>query len=169
MMQYGYLTYHDSKPLKLINMKNLIFNTSENWGATALRVTLGIVLFSHGAKALLGWFGGYGFSATMQFLQTNMSLPWLVAFVVICIQFFGAVMLFFGFGTRVAALGVFGIFIGMASYHVDFGFHMNWSGAKGGEGFEYHTLVLAMCVALLLYGGGALSIDRKIGATQSHE
>lgn len=143
-------------------MKTKILTTSENWGATALRITLGVVIFSHGAQAMLGWYGGVGLSATLQALTTYMGLPWIIAISVICIQFFGSLMLLAGIGTRLAALGIFGIFIGMATYHFDYGFHMNWMGTNSGEGFEYHVLVLSMCIALFIYGGGSLSIDRKL-------
>lgn len=148
-------------------MKNQIFGTNGNYASTALRLMVGLIIFSHGAGHLLGWFGGYGLEATLQFLTTAMSLPWIVAFLVILIQFFGSVMLLLGAGTRIAALGIFGIFIGMATYHFQFGLHMNWAGSKGGEGFEYHLLVIAMCIALFILGGGALSIDRRILAKLS--
>jgi putative oxidoreductase len=143
-------------------MKNQIFGTNGNYASTALRTMLGTIIFSHGAQSLLGWFGGYGMKATLQFLTTAMSVPLVVAIAVILIQFFGSIMLIVGAGTRIAALGIFGIFIGMASYHFQFGLHMNWGGSKGGEGFEYHILVLGMSIALFILGGGALSVDRKI-------
>lgn len=143
-------------------MKTHLFQTSENWGATALRMVLGIILFTHGAGAMLGWFGGYGFTATTAFLQQVYALPWIVAAFVICVQFFGSIMLVAGMATRVAALGVFGMFIGMALNHVENGLHMNWSGQNAGEGYEYHLLVLSMCLALVVHGGGSLSLDRML-------
>ena len=148
-------------------MKNQIFGTNGNYASTALRIMLGIIIFSHGAQSMLGWFGGYGLKATLQFLTTAMSLPFFVALAVILIQFFGSLMLILGIGTRIASLGIFGIFVGMASYHFQFGLHMNWAGSKGGEGFEYHLLVLGMCVALFILGGGALSFDRKLSPNLS--
>ena len=143
-------------------MKKILFTTSENWSVTALRIVLGIVIFSHGAQAMLGWFGGFGLSATLQALTTYMGLPWIVALAVILLQFFGSIMLLLGIGTRLAAIGIFGMFIGMITYHYDFGFHMNWMGTKQGEGFEYHVLVLAMCLALIVQGGGTWSFDRQL-------
>ncbi len=143
-------------------METQILKTTDNWGATAIRFVLGIVLFSHGAQSMLGWFGGFGLKATIEFLSSSMGLPTFIGFAVICIQFFGSLMLLTGTLTRIAALGVFGIFIGMATYHFDYGFHMNWSGTNEGEGYEYHVLVLSMCLMLLISGGGALSVDRKI-------
>jgi putative oxidoreductase len=46
--------------------------------------------------------------------------------------------------------------------HSAFGFFMNWNGTQKGEGFEYHLLVLAMTVFLMLRGAGAFSLDRAI-------
>jgi putative oxidoreductase len=39
---------------------------------------------------------------------------------------------------------------------------MNWTGKQGGEGFEYHLLAIGIALALILLGGGALSVDRKL-------
>jgi putative oxidoreductase len=37
---------------------------------------------------------------------------------------------------------------------------MNWTGTQKGEGFEFHLLVLAITVFLMIRGAGAASIDR---------
>lgn len=140
----------------------IIFATSHRLDAAVLRIIAGVVIFSHGAQNMLGWFGGSGLEATLQALTTYMGLPWLVALSVVCIQFFGSIMLMLGAGTRLAALGVIGIFIGMITYHIDYGFHMNWMGTKAGEGFEYHVLVIGMMLALLVSGGGAWSVDKTL-------
>jgi putative oxidoreductase len=42
---------------------------------------------------------------------------------------------------------------------------MNWFGNQKGEGFEYHLLVIAIGIALMIRGGGALSIDRALTKT----
>jgi putative oxidoreductase len=39
---------------------------------------------------------------------------------------------------------------------------MNWTGQQKGEGFEYHLLVLAITVALMIRGAGAFSADRAL-------
>jgi putative oxidoreductase len=46
--------------------------------------------------------------------------------------------------------------------HLPYGFFMNWFGNSAGEGFEYHILVIGICSALLVLGGGAWSLDRKL-------
>jgi ribosomal protein L37AE/L43A len=42
---------------------------------TVLRVGLGIVIFHHGAQKLLGWFGGDGYRATMDYYTKGMGIP----------------------------------------------------------------------------------------------
>jgi putative oxidoreductase len=39
---------------------------------------------------------------------------------------------------------------------------MNWTGQKPGEGFEYHILVLALSLAIMIKGSGRWSIDRAL-------
>src|SRR3954464_13447259 len=99
----------------------------------AQRLVLGLVMFPHGAQKLLGWFGGYGFSGTMDFFTGTMHLPAPLAFLVIAAEFFGAVGLILGAGTRVAAFGVASVMLGaIATTHAQFGFFMNWFGAQKG-------------------------------------
>jgi putative oxidoreductase len=39
---------------------------------------------------------------------------------------------------------------------------MNWSGQQKGEGIEYHLLVLAITITIMMRGAGALSVDRML-------
>lgn len=148
-------------------MKKLLA-TNNNIAITVVRGVLGIVLFPHGAQKLLGWFGGYGFSGTMGFLTGAAHLPYILALLVILIEFFGALLLIFGFATRIAALGVFVLFAGIIfTSHTDNGFFMNWGGNQKGEGFEYHLLVLGMSLAVLINGAGRFSADKAITAGEA--
>ncbi|MES2880931.1 MAG: DoxX family protein [Bacteroidota bacterium] len=143
-------------------MKSII-TTNSNTGIAIMRIFLGVVLFPHGAQKLLGWFGGYGFEGTMGFLTNSAGLPYAVALLVILIEFFGALMLIFGGGARVAALGVVALFTGILfTSHSGQGFFMNWSGTQKGEGFEYHLLIIGMAIAVLINGAGRWSVDRMI-------
>ena len=49
--------------------------------------------------------------------------------------------------------------------HYQFGFFANWTGTQKGEGFEFHLLVLAITAFLMIRGGGAASVDRKLRMT----
>ena len=57
--------------------------------------------------------------------------------------------------------------IGAASFHLSNGFFMNWVGNQAGEGYEFHILAIAMALALVIGGGGALAIDRAAAAQVS--
>jgi len=143
-------------------MKKLL-STNNNAAITVVRILLGIVLFPHGAQKLLGWFGGYGFTGTMGFLTGMQHLPYIIALLVILIEFFGGLFLIIGFATRYVALAVIILFAGIVfTVHLQNGFFMNWNGNQKGEGFEYHLLVISIAVALLINGAGALSLDKKI-------
>ena len=127
-----------------------------------LRLVLGIVFFAHATQKKLGWFGGPGFSGTMQLFR-HMGVPSLFAFLAIAAEFFGGLGLLVGFLGRVAALGIIvNMLVAIASVHLHHGFFMNWTGTQQGEGFEYHLLAIAISLAVFIKGSGAMSVDRAL-------
>ena len=101
----------------------------------------------------------------MGFFTDQLGIPYIFGLLAVLAEFFGALALIAGTGTRLAALMVGGT-IGVAALmvHLPHGFFMNWYGAQEGEGFEYHILVVGMAIASVLLGGGAYSVDRIISA-----
>lgn len=142
-------------------MNKIIATDANSWPALIARLGLGLTIFPHGAQKLLGWFGGYGFSGTMGFFTTQMHIPYIVALLVILIEFFGSLFLIFGFLSRLAAIGFIGIYIGaIALIHGSNGFFMNWNMvANQGEGWEYFILLFALAIIVLIKGSGKASID----------
>lgn len=139
------------------------FQTDEHINNLFTRVMLGIVMFPHGAQKLLGWFGGHGLEGTLGFFTNQMGMPMIVAILVILGESLGALGLITGFLTRFCAAGVLFIMTGaIFMAHASNGFFMNWSGKQGGEGFEYHLLAIALCLPLLITGGGKFSVDGYI-------
>ncbi|MEO6995390.1 MAG: DoxX family protein, partial [Lacunisphaera sp.] len=127
------------------------------------RLTLGLVIFPHGAQKMLGWFGGYGFSGTMGFFTGTMHIPAFFAVLAIIAEFFGSLALIAGLFSRVAAFGIASVMtVAIATTHYANGFFMNWSGQQKGEGFEYHILALGLALIVMIYGAGKLSLDRTI-------
>ena len=142
-------------------MKKLLFQTDDSWSGLILRVMLGVVIFPHGAQKLLGWFGGFGFTGTMGAFTEQMNIPWIFAFLVIIGESLGALGLIIGFLTRLSAFGITCIMLGaIFMVHLEHGFFMNWFGKQAGEGFEFHLLVLAISVTLMIIGSGRLSVDQ---------
>ena len=140
-----------------------LINTDNDLATTVIRVMLGVVFFPHGMQKLLGWYGGYGFTGSMGFFTDTLHIPVIFAFLAIMAEGLGSLGLITGLLTRVAAFGI-GVNMVVAVYmlHWQHGFFMNWFGQQKGEGFEFHLLVIAMAVALIIKGGGALSVDRVL-------
>lgn len=140
-----------------------ILVTDDSLAPLMIRIALGIAIFPHGAQKLFGWFGGSGFGGTLDTFQQYFGVPAFLTVLVIFAELFGSIGLVVGFLTRVAAAGIGAVMIGaVALAHWQNGFFMNWSGDTSGEGFEYHILAIGMAIALILAGGGAASVDRKI-------
>lgn len=143
-------------------MLKKILSTDSDYASTVARLGLAIVMFPHGAQKVLGWFGGSGFSGTMQFFTESMGLPWIVAFLVVMGEFLGPIGLAVGALARPAAAGLAIIMAGAIQFHTQHGFFMNWYGNQQGEGFEYHILAVALALVVVLKGAGAFSIDRAL-------
>ncbi len=124
-----------------------------------LRVTLAVVIFPHGLQKTIGWFGGLGFSATMDAFAAA-GFPGGLAFAAIAAESLGAFALLIGCLGRVAAPGI-GCVMTVAAYtHLPHGFFMNRFGEQAGEGVQFHLLALATATAVVLRGSGAWSVDR---------
>lgn len=144
-------------------MTNRIFYTRDSWSTMVLRLFLGAVVFPHGAQKLLGWFGGYGFTGSMNYFTDTVGLPWAIGFIVILLEFFGAIALVAGLATRIIAMLFIFIAIGIIfTSSLPYGFFMNWFGNQGGEGYEFFLLWIAIAAALVINGGGKYSLDRLI-------
>lgn len=146
-------------------IKKLGMTDNQDRVAALLRLTLGIVMFPHGAQKMLGWFGGYGFTGTMGFFTEQMGIPAVFAFLAILAEFAGSLGLISGLLTRIAAFGIAAnMAVAIVTVHLGNGFFMNWYGSQKGEGFEYHLLALGMAIAIIIRGGGSLSVDAKLAS-----
>jgi putative oxidoreductase len=145
-------------------MKKL-FETENSWTGLILRLGLGIVMFPHGMQKVFGWFGGYGFSGTFNFMTGMEHIPAVFAILAIAAESLGSVALIVGVLSRVAAFGIgIEMIVAALMVHMKNGFFMNWSGRQAGEGFEFHVLMVAIATALIFIGGGKLSVDRAIAS-----
>jgi putative oxidoreductase len=150
-------------------MLRKLFQTNDDVALLVLRVLLGVVFFPHGMQKLTTMFGGYGFEGTMGFFTGKLGVPALFAFLAIMAEGLGWLGLITGLLTRVAAFGIsMNMAVAVYMIHWHNGFFMNWFGAMTsegkpvGEGFEFHLLVIAIGIALMIRGGGKWSIDKAI-------
>jgi putative oxidoreductase len=139
-----------------------LIRTDNNTASLVLRLSLGIVMFPHGAQKLFGWFGGYGPAATIEGFQ-GMGIPALVTVLVILAESLGALALIIGFAGRFMAFSIGAVMLGaMLIAHLQYGFFMNWYGQQAGEGIEYHLLAIGIAIALMITGSGRWSVDRAM-------
>ncbi len=137
-------------------MKERIFRTSNSLFPLVLRLSLGGVILPHGYLKITD----YG--QTVAHLTHDYGLPYLIAFLVVIIEFFAPLFLLAGAASRLMALLIGAIMVGALPYHWSHGFFMNWFGHQAGEGIEFHLLALGLALAIVLEGSGKYSVDRSL-------
>ena len=141
-----------------------LFKTYPSWAPIFARLTLGIIFFAHGSQKLLGWFGGSGWSGTIQFFEQS-GVPAFLAILLIITEFFGGIAIILGFFTRLAALGLtVAMIVAIYKVHLQNGFFLNWFNVPNmGHGIEYSLALIGLSLSLLVWGAGNLSVDQMIG------
>jgi putative oxidoreductase len=135
-----------------------IASTSASWTPVPLRLALAFVFIAHGAQKVLGSFNGPGFAKFTSFPApfSFMRPGWLWMAAAAFAELTGGVLLLLGLLTRVGAFLIACVMLtAIIGVHWKVGFF-----APGG--FEYPMSLMAMCLALLISGGGMASIDHAI-------
>jgi putative oxidoreductase len=124
-----------------------------------LRLGLAAVFFAHASQQSLGWFGGKGPQDTLNAWKERYAIPRPIGALGIFTEFFGSFAMLVGFLTRPFALGL-AIFMAVAIWkaHWKNGFFLAHRGGEG-NGIEFCLALFLMALALLIGGGGGLSID----------
>jgi putative oxidoreductase len=150
-------------------MPERLLRTVNDPTLTVARVVLAVIFFAHGSQKMFGWFGGRGFSGTLDLFYQTMGIPAPLTILAMTAEVLGSIGLLLGLLSRVAALGVLVVMI-VAPFANGLypRFFMNWTGLQMGEGFEYHLLAVALILGVLVRGAGALSVDRAIAARFNH-
>jgi putative oxidoreductase len=153
-------------------MKTVLIERKTDVTLLITRITLGVVIFAHGAQKLFGWFGGFGYEGTMHYFTETVGVPYVIGLLVILGESLGAIALVLGLFGRFMSLGIFIIMAGAMYFdHAQNGFYMNWFGNRtGGEGYEFDLLTFGMSLAIIINGSGAFSVDHFISRKQkSHD
>lgn len=140
------------------SLLNKIVQSKAGLAALILRVPVGLILAAHGAQKLFGWFGGNGLAGTAQWLSSmGMEPGYLMAILAGSAEFFGGLALVLGLLTRPAALvAAFTMLVAIFSVHISNGLFA----ADGG--YEYALVLMVALLALVVQGGGHLSIDKAL-------
>lgn len=123
-----------------------------------LRLVLGTFFTAHGLQKVLGSFGGPGlkvftsFPAPFSFMKPG----WLWMGAAAFAELIGGALVLLGLFTRVGALLITCVMLVVIV-------GVLWPKFFAPEGMELAAAFLAMSLALLITGGGQVSIDRMIG------
>ena len=125
----------------------------EIYGATILRITVGVIFVMHAYLALMVM----GPRGTIAFQHSlGLPIPEIGAWYLIVAHGLGGAMLILGLYTRWAALANLPIMAGaFFLVHLKHGFFVGL-----GDGYEYVMLVLAATLAQVFLGPGALAVRR---------
>jgi putative oxidoreductase len=137
---------------------NSVFQSTPSYSTLPLRLIAGIIFSAHGAQKLFAWFGGYGLDGTGQWMESIGLTPgFLMALFAGSAEFIGGLLLIIGLLTRPASL-VLAITMLVAIFSVHFANGLFMSN----NGYEFALALFAISVALMIQGGGKLSIDNII-------
>ncbi|HMW81978.1 MAG TPA: DoxX family protein [Accumulibacter sp.] len=133
--------------------------TDNSVAPLVLRIAAGVIFAAHGAQKLFGLFGGYGLEGTGQWMESIGLAPgYLMALLAGSAEFFGGLAFLLGLLVRPSALVLaVTMAVAIATVHLEKGLFM------ANDGYEFGLALLAISVALVLSGGGRLSLDRAMG------
>lgn len=130
----------------------LSLHSYSDWGLLALRLTVAAIFWVHGRQ-----------KARMWKMQSSEQMPAqmlaIMKLLSIC-EPLGAIAIFSGFLTQLAALGLGIIMLGAAYLKIN-----KWKtpfSSRETTGWELDLLLLASSILLLLSGAGAISLDRLL-------
>jgi putative oxidoreductase len=161
------INYHRGVLLKDLNTRKArqmfrkLIATSSTWITVPLRLALAAVFLGHGAQKVLGSFGGHGLSAwtSGEAPFSFMRPAWLWLGLAAFSELIGGLLVLLGLFTRVGAfLIACNMLVAILGPLWPQGFM-----AKGG--YEYPLALLAMCLALVIGGGGQASVDRALAGS----
>ena len=117
----------------------------QSWGASVLRIHLGIILLAHGwlKVSVFTLAGTVGYFASL-------GLPSIVAYLIIIGEIAGGIALILGIQTRLAAFFSIPILLGATFVHLGNG----WLFSAEGGGWEFPASLSMIALAIAFMGSG---------------
>lgn len=137
-----------------------VLTTDNSLSGLLMRLSAGVIFTAHGAQKLFGSFGGGGLEGTAQWMASiGLEPGYLMALAAGSAEFFGGIALLFGLLTRPAAFVLaITMLVAIITVHLPNGLFLS------NNGYEFGLALLAITGALVLNGGGKLSLDRMLSA-----
>lgn len=143
-------------------MLRRLAQTGSSWAMVPMRIALGIDFIGHGLQKVLGTFNGPGLAKFTSFPApySFMRPAWLWMGAAAFSELLGGVLVLLGLFTRVGAFLITCVMLTVI-------FGVLWpKGFFAPEGIELAVAMLGMSLALLIGGGGQVSVDRMISRTR---
>lgn len=137
-----------------------VLTTDNSLSSLLMRLSAGVIFAAHGAQKLFGSFGGGGLEGTAQWMASiGLEPGYLMALAAGSAEFFGGIALLLGLLTRPAAFVLaMTMLVAVITVHLPNGLFLS------NNGYEFGLALLAITGALVLNGGGKLSLDRMLSA-----
>jgi putative oxidoreductase len=138
-----------------------LIRTWPTWAALPVRLALGAIFFAHGGQKVFGWWGGPGL-ATITSVEAPLGLrpAWLWMGAAAFAELVGGALVLVGLATRVGAFLILVVMlVAMFGVHWVGGFFL---ANQPVPGIEYTTALAGMALALVVTGGGRLSLDEAM-------
>ena len=146
------------RPRYVVPALGSVYSALEVYSWPLVRAATGFFFLPHGMQKLSGFWGGDILKTAEGFAKQGLNPSLFWAYYIGCLEFFGGICLILGLLTRpVAAL--FAGFMFVAAVHVHMPIGWFWTN----RGMEVPLYLLLICLAILIRGGGPLSLDRRLG------
>ncbi|WP_175951009.1 DoxX family protein [Burkholderia sp. BCC0405] len=132
-------------------------NRLNEFAATLLRVTLGVLYLAHVAQKVFV----FTLPGTAQFFA-SIGLPGWLAYLTTFVELAGGLALLAGLRVRVAALVLLPFMLGATAAHLPNG----WSFASPNGGWEYPAFWAVTLAVQALLGGGAFALGAREAAVR---
>ena len=146
------------RPRYVVPALGTVYSAIEVYSWPLMRAATGFFFLPHGMQKLFGFWGG-DISKTIEgFAKQGLEPAWFWAYYIGSLEFFGGVCLILGLLTRpVAALFAGFMFVATFRVHIQIGWF--WTN----RGMEVPIYLLLICLAIVIRGGGPLSLDSRLG------
>lgn len=139
-------------------MLRRLAQTGSSWAPVPLRLALAIAFIGHGAQKVFGSFNGPGWAKWTSLSQAVpfpfMRPTWLWLGAAAISELLGGILVMLGLLTRVGAFLLICVMLTAI--------RTQWPAFFPPAGMELAMAMLAMSLALLISGGGQVSVDRMI-------
>lgn len=145
------------RPRYVVPGLGAVYRALDTFSWPLVRAATGLFFVPHGLQKLFGMWGGDIARTAEGMARQGLEPAWFWAYYIGVLEVVGGLMLVVGVLTRpVAALFVG--FMAVAAFHV----HMKLGWFWSNRGMEVPLYLMLICLAIMIRGGGNLSIDRTL-------